>query len=234
MAPPKIDGPRLAPASGSARQLVVFLHGYGADGNDLIALGRQWQSFLPDAAFVSPNAPEPCSNAPGRYQWFALARIDPSETQRGTEAAAPLLEEFLDHELERLNLSPDKLALVGFSQGTMMALHVGLRRATAPAAIVGYSGMVVAPERLPKFPNGAPPVYLQHGDQDQVIPVQALFLSAGALGAAGLPVQWRMAPGLAHGIDAEGLALGGVFLAGAFSGRLKPPGIPVCSSYPKT
>nr|TFG55338.1 MAG: phospholipase [Hyphomicrobiales bacterium] len=234
MAPPKIDGPRLAPASGSARQLVVFLHGYGADGNDLIALGRQWQSFLPDAAFVSPNAPEPCTNAPGRYQWFALARIDPNETERGTEAAAPTLEAFLNHELERLSLSPDKLALVGFSQGTMMALHVGLRRTIPPAAIVGYSGMVVAPERMPKFPNGVPPIYLQHGDQDQVIPVQALFLSAGALGAAGLPLQWRMAPGLGHGIDAEGLALGGVFLAGAFAGRLKPPCTPVCSSYPKT
>ena len=233
MAMPKIDGPRLAPANGPARQLVVFLHGYGADGNDLLALGRQWQTLLPEAAFVSPNAPESCDNAPGRYQWFALARIDPNETQRGTEAAAPALEAFLDAELERLNLSPDNLALVGFSQGTMMALHVGLRRPTPPAAIVGYSGMVVAPERLPRFANGAPPIYLQHGDQDQVIPAQALFLSAGALGAAGLPVQWRMANGLGHGIDPEGLALGGLLLAGVFSGRLKPPCVPVCSSYPR-
>jgi len=229
----KIDGPRLDPVSGPAQQLVVFLHGYGADGNDLIALGKQWQALLPQAAFVSPNAPQPCDNAPGRYQWFALARIDPNETQRGTESAAPILEAFLDEELERLNLSPDKLALVGFSQGTMMALHVGLRRPTPPAAIIGYSGMVVAPERLPEFPNGTPPIYLQHGDQDQVIPVQALFLSASALGAAGLPVQWRMAPGMGHGIDAEGLVMGGLLLAGAFSGQLNPPCVPVCSSYPR-
>jgi phospholipase/carboxylesterase len=229
----KIDGPRLDPVSGPAQQLVVFLHGYGADGNDLIALGKQWQALLPQAAFVSPNAPQPCDNAPGRYQWFALARIDPNETQRGTESAAPILEAFLDEELERLNLSPDKLALVGFSQGTMMALHVGLRRPTPPAAIIGYSGMVVAPERLPEFPNGAPPIYLQHGDQDQVIPVQALFLSARALGAAGLPVQWRMATGVGHGIDAEGLVLGGLLLAGVFSGQLKPPCVPVCSRYPR-
>jgi phospholipase/carboxylesterase len=234
MPTPKIDGPRLSPASGSARQLVVFLHGYGADGNDLLALGRQWQALLPDAAFVSPNAPEPCDGAPGRYQWFALARIDPNETQRGTEAAAPVLEAFLTQELQRLNLSPDNLALVGFSQGTMMALHVGLRSAIPPAAIIGYSGMVVAPERLPKFPKGAPPVYLQHGDQDQVIPVQALFLSAGALGAAGLPVQWRIAPGVGHGIDQQGLALGGRLLAGVFLGQIKSPCVPVCSSYPKT
>lgn len=229
----KIDGPRLDPVNGPAQQLVVFLHGYGADGNDLIALGKQWQALLPQAAFVSPNAPQPCDNAPGRYQWFALARIDPNETQRGTESAAPILEAFLDEELERLNLSPDKLALVGFSQGTMMALHVGLRRPTPPAAIIGYSGMVVAPERLPEFSNGAPPIYLQHGDQDQVIPVQALFLSASALGAAGLPVQWRMAPGMGHGIDADGLVMGGLLLAGAFSGQLNPPCVPVCSSYPR-
>jgi phospholipase/carboxylesterase len=196
-------------------------------------LGRQWQTLLPEAAFVSPNAPQPCDNAPGRYQWFALARIDPNETQRGTEAAAPALDAFLDAELERMNLSSENLALVGFSQGTMMALHVGLRRATRPAAIIGYSGMVVAPELLPNFANGAPPVYLQHGDQDQIIPVQALFLSASALGAAGLPVQWRMASGLEHGIDAEGLALGGLLLAGVFSGRLKPPCVPVCSRYPR-
>jgi len=233
MATPMIDGPRLAPAHGPARQLVVLLHGYGADGNDLLALGRQWQTLLPEAAFVSPNAPQPCDNAPGRYQWFALARIDPNETQRGTEAAAPALDAFLDAELERMNLSSENLALVGFSQGTMMALHVGLRRATRPAAIIGYSGMVVAPELLPNFANGAPPVYLQHGDQDQIIPVQALFLSASALGAAGLPVQWRMASGLEHGIDAEGLALGGLLLAGVFSGRLKPPCVPVCSRYPR-
>jgi phospholipase/carboxylesterase len=229
----KIDGPRLEPANGPAQQLVVFLHGYGADGNDLIALGKQWQALLPQATFVSPNAPQPCDNAPGRYQWFALARIDPSETQRGTESAAPILEAFLEEELERLNLPPDKLALVGFSQGTMMALHVGLRRKAPPAAIIGYSGMVVAPERLPEFPNGAPPIYLQHGDQDQVIPVQALFLSASALGAAGLPVQWRMATGVGHGIDAEGLVLGGLLLAGVFSGQLKPPCVPVCSRYPR-
>lgn len=232
MSTAKIDGPRLTPASGTARQLVVFLHGYGADGDDLIQLGRQWRALLPDAAFVSPHAPEPCAMSPGRYQWFALTRLDPNETIRGTEAAGPILDAFLDAELARLNLTDDKLALVGFSQGTMMALHVGLRRKAPPAAIIGYSGMVAGPENLPKL-NGAPPVYLQHGDQDQVIPIQALFLSATTLGAAGVPVQWRMAPGMGHGIDPDGLALGGLLLAQAFAGRLKPPCIPVCSAVPQ-
>ena len=230
---PPIDGPRLNPAHGPARQLVVLLHGYGADGNDLIALGKQWRALLPDAAFVAPNAPEPCAQAPGRHQWFALTRKDPQETTRGTEAAGPALDAFIDAELARLGLGHDRLALVGFSQGTMMALHVGLRRKISPAAIVGYSGMVVAPERLPQFPQGGPAVFLQHGDEDQVIPVQALFLSATALGAAGIPVQWRMASGLGHGIDPDGLAIGGILIAAAFAGRLKSPCLPVSSLYPR-
>lgn len=230
----ELDGPRYGPASGTApKQLVILLHGLGADGQDLIGLAPHWGQALPDAAFASPNAPFPCDMAPYGYQWFSVQDRTPETMLAGVRAAAPALDAFIDAELERTGLSEDRLALVGFSQGTMMALHVGLRRKAPPAAIVGYSGMVVAPERLPEFPNGAPPIYLQHGDQDQVIPVQALFLSASALGAAGLPVQWRMAPGVGHGIDAEGLVLGGLLLAGVFSGQLKPPCVPVRSRYPR-
>ena len=127
-------------SSGAAQQLVVFLHGYGADGNDLIDIGRAWQQYLPNAAFVSPHAPEPCGQAPVGRQWFALTFRDPNERWIGVNKAAPQLERFLDAELNRHKLPPSALMLVGFSQGTMMALHVGLRRATAPAAIVGYSG----------------------------------------------------------------------------------------------
>src|SRR5712691_12083902 len=140
-----LDGPRLAPRSGPAQQLVVFLHGYGADGNDLIEIGRAWQQFLPHAAFVSPNAPEPCPGAPMGRQWFALTFRDPDERWNGVNAAAPILNRFLDAELARRKLPASALALVGFSQGTMMALHVGLRRPAAPAAIVGYSGLLVEP-----------------------------------------------------------------------------------------
>ena len=141
----ELDGPRLAPRSGAARQLVVFLHGYGADGNDLIEIGRAWQQSLPHAAFVSPHAPEPCGQAPVGRQWFPLTFRDPNERWIGVNKAAPVLERFLDAELARHKLPPSALALVGFSQGTMMALHVGLRRAVAPAAIVGYSGLLVLP-----------------------------------------------------------------------------------------
>src|ERR1700741_1071219 len=142
----ELDGPRLEPRSGAARQLVIFLHGSGADGHDLIGLGRAWQGLLPDAAFVSPHAPRPCGQAPVGREWFPLTFRNPDERWTGVNQAAPLLERFLDAELKRRNLPPSALALVGFSQGTMMALHVGLRRAVAPAGIVGYSGMLVTPE----------------------------------------------------------------------------------------
>jgi phospholipase/carboxylesterase len=227
-----LDGPRLKPAEGPARQLVVLLHGYGADGNDLIALAQHWQEALPSAAFVSPHAPERCGMGGAGFQWFALSRIDPHETARGAQAAAPALDAFLDSELKRLNLGGEDLALIGFSQGTMMALHVGLRRNIAPAAIVGFSGLLAAPERLPKCDGGAPPILLTHGDEDQVIPAPALFMSAAALGAAGLPVRWHLAQGLGHGIDATAMTLAGRFLSDAFRGKLKQPA-PVACRYPR-
>src|SRR6266849_4659240 len=143
----ELDGPRLEPR-GSARQLVVFLHGYGADGNDLIEIGRAWQGLLPDAAFVSPHAPRPCGQAPVGREWFPLTFREANERWVGVQAAAPGLDKFLDAELARRKLPPSALALVGFSQGTMMALHVGLRRAVSPAAIVGYSGLLVLPPEL--------------------------------------------------------------------------------------
>ena len=214
----ELDGPRLAPRSGRAKQLIVFLHGYGADGNDLIDIGRAWQSLLPEAAFVSPHAPRPCGQAPMGREWFPLTFRDPSERWEGVNMAAPTLDAFLDSELARHNLPPSALALVGFSQGTMMSLHVGLRRAVAPAAIVGYSGMLAMPEveNLEAFAaeiRSRPPVLLVHGDQDQVIPVQALFQAAQTLAALDVPTEWHISPGVAHGIDQEGLRQGGEFLA---------------------
>lgn len=216
--PAEIDGPRLDPRAGPAKRLVVFLHGYGADGNDLIEIGRAWQPLLPDAAFVSPHAPEPCADAPMGRQWFPLTFRDPDERWRGVNAAAPVLSRFLDAELARRKLPPSALALVGFSQGTMMALHVGLRRATAPAAIVGYSGLFVLPNNAEPAVVAAeiksrPPVLLIHGDRDDLIPVQALFHATQALAALDIPAEWHISAGIGHGIDQEGLRQGGEFLA---------------------
>jgi phospholipase/carboxylesterase len=220
-----IDGPRLEPRSGPARQLVVFLHGYGADGNDLIDIGRAWQPLLPEAAFVSPHAPEPCGQAAAGRQWFPLTFRDPDERWLGVNKAAPMLERFLDAELQRRGLPPSALALVGFSQGTMMALHIGLRRAAAPAALVGYSGLFVVPEKLDeeafaKEIRVRPPVLLVHGDRDELIPVQALFHAGQALASLDIPTEWHLSAGIGHGIDQEGLRHGGEFLARAFRRRL--------------
>ena len=215
-----LTGPRLPPARGKATHLVVLCHGYGADGNDLIGLAPHWQRELPTVAFVAPNAPEPCQGAAMGYQWFPISRLDPQEMARGVEGAASTLENFLDAELARLNLTPDKLALVGFSQGTMMSLHVGLRRAVKPAAIVGFSGMLAGLDQQPELAPDAPPVLLIHGDADPMIPVGALFASAAALATAGAAVQWHVSPGVGHSIDETGLALGGDFLVQAFRGSL--------------
>jgi phospholipase/carboxylesterase len=218
----KLDGPSLEPRSGTAKQLVVFLHGYGADGNDLIDIGRAWQGLLPDAAFVSPHAPLPCGQAPMGREWFPLTFRNPDERWNGVNAAAPGLDAFLDAELKRRNLPPQALALVGFSQGTMMALHVGLRRAVLPAAIVGYSGMLIMPgdamsEAFAAEIKSRPPVLLIHGDEDQMIPVAAVTHSAQGLAALEVPTEWHISPGVGHGIDQEGLRHGGEFLAKQFA-----------------
>jgi len=220
----ELDGPRLEARSRHARQLVVFLHGYGADGNDLIEIGRAWQGLLPDAAFVSPHAPRPCGQAPTGREWFPLTFRNPDERWTGVNQAGPILESFLDAELKRRNLQPSALALVGFSQGTMMALHVGLRRTIPPVGIVGYSGMLVTPETSDVQAFAAeirsrPPVLLIHGDADQLIPVQALFLAAQGLAALDIPAEWHISAGIGHGIDQEGLRQGGDFLARCFARR---------------
>ena len=225
-----LDGPRIPAAAGRTGQLVVFLHGYGADGNDLIELGRQWRALMPEAAFVSPHAPERSPSSPMGRQWFALSSAPPDDSGGGEERwngavkARPAIDAFLDAELQRLGLDDSKLALVGFSQGCMMALHVGLRRPQAPAAILGFSGLLVGPERLgeatARDSRGLPPpILLVHGDQDPLIPFDAMFMAAEALAGASIPTQWHLSLGIGHGIDNEGLRQGGLFLAKAFARR---------------
>ncbi len=225
-----LEGPRIQPSGGRATALVVFLHGYGADGNDLIEIGHQWRTFLPNAAFVSPNAPERCPASPMGRQWFALANRPPDDPSGGEERwngvvkARGLIDAFLDAELARLGLDESRLALVGFRQGTMMALHVALRRRLTPAAIVGYSGMLVGPERLgeakARDARGAPPpILLIHGEQDPLIPIDAMFVAADALAVADIPTEWHISFGVGHGIDGGGLRHGGQFLARALNRR---------------
>ena len=219
----ELDGPRLAPRSGTAKQLVVFLHGYGADGNDLIDIGRAWQSLLPDAAFVSPHAPRPCGQAPQGREWFPLTFRDPGERWAGVNSAAPGLNASSTPSSPAIGCRHRRWRWSAFRKGTMMSLHVGLRRPVAPAAIVGYSGMLVVPEDVEpeKFAaeiRSRPPVLLVHGDQDTLIPVHALFHAAQSLAALGVPTEWHISPGVAHGIDQEGLRQGGEFLARRIAG----------------
>jgi len=213
-----LNGPRIEPRGG-ATALVVVLHGYGANGEDLISLADGWQRRLPRAAFVAPNAPEEIPGMPGALQWFPLTLRDPGERWRGVVAARPALDGFLDAELARYRLGPDRLVLAGFSQGTMLALHVGLRRSTAPAAIVAYSGLLAGPEHLGEI-TARPPVLLVHGEADDLIPVDALHIAREQLAAAGLLVEWHVRPGLGHGIDPVGQQLAGDFMAKALGGLL--------------
>ncbi|MBI1386510.1 MAG: hypothetical protein GC150_16505 [Rhizobiales bacterium] len=212
-----LDGPRFGPSNGGPpRHLVVLLHGYGANGDDLIALAPPLAEALPDTVFVAPDAPErlPFEVFGGR-QWFALSDLSPREIAAGSAAATPPLEAFLSAELARWSLPPGALALVGFSQGTIMALHAGLRRTVAPAAIVGFSGALAAPDRLAGEIRARPPVLLVHGALDDVIPAAASGLAARVLEGLGVAVETRIRPSLGHGIDPEGLELARAFLARA-------------------
>ena len=216
----RIDGPRLPPARGGApARLVIFAHGYGSNGADLLGLGQYWRQALPDAQFVSPNAPEPVPGFPGGHQWFPITRMDPAAMAEGVRRAARTLDGFIDGELQRYRLPASACALVGFSQGTMMALHVGLRRAEPLAAIVGYSGALVAPETLPAEVRSRPPVMLAHGDADDMVPIDALFGALGGLAGAGVPALFQISPRMGHSIGEDGLALGAAFLRDAFAGR---------------
>lgn len=209
----ELDGPRHGAAPGSARSLVVFLHGLGADGDDLISLAPLLGQRLTHAAFVSPHAPFPCDMAPFGRQWFSLQELDPAAILGGVRLAAPVLDAFLDAELERHGLGDDRLALVGFSQGTMMALFVALRRTKPCAAVVGYSGALIGAEALPEEIASRPSVLLVHGEADEIVPVAALPAAVAALRANSVPVESETRRGLGHGIDERGLALGAAFLA---------------------
>lgn len=213
--PDLLDGPRWGPASpGQAQQLVVLLHGLGADGFDLIDLAPVWGELLPNAAFVAPHAPFPCDMAPFGRQWFSLQDRTPARIVAGVGAALPALDAFLDAELARLGLPGNALALMGFSQGAMMTLACGLRRQPSPALLLAFSGRLAFP--LPEDLSHAPPVLLVHGESDDVVPVAGTREAESALRARGVRVTTLYRPRLGHGIDDEGLEAAAAALSAAF------------------
>ena len=203
-----LTGPERPAASGPADSLVVLLHGYGADGNDLIGLAEPLAPYLPRTRFLAPNAPERCPGSPTGFQWFPIPWLDGSPeavARASAERSFALLDRWLDDVAG--GVAPARTVLVGFSQGTMMALHVGLRRREPLAGIVGFSGRLLEPQRLPAEAGTAPPVLLVHGDADPVVPFASLAEAADALVAAGVETFTHVSCGVGHGIAPDGLGL---------------------------
>jgi phospholipase/carboxylesterase len=213
----ELSGPSQAPAAGGkAKQLVVLLHGYGSNGEDLIGLAPFFAQALPGAEFLSPNAPFPCEMSAFGFQWFGFEDRSPDMLLGGAQLAGQILDRFLDAELARRGLSARDLALVGFSQGTMMSLHVGLRRPQAVGGILGFSGSLIGPDVLEAEIRSRPPVFLVHGTADQVVPHEVLAAAEQVLKAVGVPVETESRPGLVHSIDQVGAQKGALFLRRCF------------------
>lgn len=207
---------RKEPQSGTTRSVVVFVHGYGANGADLLSLADPLGEHLPDTLFVAPDAPETIPGMPNGYQWFPIPWMDGSseeEAERGLQAAADDLNAFLDALMVDEDVLPEQVALFGFSQGTMMCLHIAPRREDPVAGIVGFSGRLLAPETLADDVVSRMPVLLVHGDQDEMVPPQSLPVAAEALQSAGFDqVYAHVMKGTGHGIDPDGLGVALAFL----------------------
>jgi len=211
----KLNSDRRGAAKGRATSAVVFVHGYGADGADLLGLSDPLAPHLPGTAFYAPNAPEPSAANPMGFQWFAIPRIDgsaPEAAEAGLKQSADDLNAFLDGVLQDEGLAPEKLVLFGFSQGTMLSLEVAPRRFEPLGAVVGFSGRLMAPERLADEAVSHPPILLVHGDSDDVVPPASLPAAEEALRAAGFDVITHVSKGVGHGIAPDGLSLALAFI----------------------
>lgn len=201
------------PKSGAKpKSIVILLHGYGANGQDLLSLAPFWADTLPDTVFVSPDAPFPCEMGPFGFQWFSLQSRETEDMLDGAKNAQPHLNQFIDEMLERYELPADKCALVGFSQGTMMSLFAGPRRAKPIAGIMGYSGGLVGGDTLSAPDVHKVPVHLIHGSADTVLPLHYYHIARQGLEANGFPVTGSITEGLPHSIDDKGIQDGGAFL----------------------
>ncbi|MBM3645776.1 MAG: phospholipase [Alphaproteobacteria bacterium] len=209
----QLDGPSHGPEGGGApKRLVVLLHGYGADGDDLIGLAPVLAPILPDAVFHAPNAPFPCAGNPFGRQWFGISGLDPHLMLAGVRAAAPFVDTFLDDTMARYGLDEARTALVGFSQGTMMSLHVGPRRKRPLAGIVGFSGLLAGAEVLKDEIASRPPVLLVHGDSDEMVPSRLSEIAARVLKDTNVETGLHVAKGVGHSIDQSGLTAAARFL----------------------
>ena len=215
MPPRPLTSARKGAPKGAARSVIIFVHGYGANGADLLGLADPLAPHLPHTAFYAPDAPERCPGNPMGFQWFPIPRLDGSseEASRRSKAASALaLNAFIDRVLADEGLDPAALALVGFSQGTMMSLHVAPRRPAPLAGVVGFSGRLLQPETLGAETLSRPPFLLIHGDADPMVPIASLPEAADALTAAGFETYAHVCRGLGHSIDNEGLSLALGFL----------------------
>lgn len=211
-----MNGSSLQPISGAGpKQIVLLLHGFGSNGADLISLAPHWQRQLPEALFLAPNAPQRLGSMSAGYQWWPLTTFTPAALASGAASAAPAIASFVDRKLDQYGLTDSSLAIVGFSQGAMMALHLGLRRTHRVAAIVGYSGMLTGASELSHVPITKPPVLLVHGSADPVVPVAALHAAQRTLKHLGIDVMTHVSDGIGHTVDPTGLRMGGDFIAKA-------------------
>lgn len=210
-----LESQRKAPKSGKTRSMVIFVHGYGADGADLLGLADPLAPHLPDTVFYSPNAPERCVGSPFGYQWFPIPWLDGSSEEAARASMAVSLDKlnaFIDAKLADEKIGIEALALVGFSQGTMMSLHLAPRRDTAMAGVVGFSGRLLQPETLAAETRVKPPVLLVHGDADEVVPFADMSRAGDALVTVGFEVYGHVMKGTGHGIAPDGLQVALSFL----------------------
>lgn len=205
-----LTGPRKDATSGNADSLVIFLHGYGSDGNDLIGIADSLAEYLPNTTFVSPNAPQRCANNPMGYQWSPIPWLDGSSEEAakaGQIESVKLLNAYLDEVVVTEGIGPERTIIFGFSQGTMMALHVGPRREVPFAGIAGFSGRLLNPELLEAEMKSKSPVLLVHGESDDMVPPAAMPEAADALSKAGFEVYTHVSKNTGHGIAQDGLGM---------------------------
>lgn len=209
----KLNGPASEPKSGVTKKLVILLHGLGADGNDLFGLVRYFKEVLADTKFISPHAPFDCDMAPMGKQWFSLANRNEESIIAGVKEAEPILNNFIDEQKKQLNIEDKDIALIGFSQGSMLAMYTALRREKPLAAVLAYSGALIGEKEHKNEMKSRLPICLIHGESDEVVPFDAFNNALTILQKSGVPVQGFSRENLGHGIDPEGLKLGITFLS---------------------